>query len=447
MEQADNTQARGNAQDNAITPRMAALEILSDIIDKHQPLDACLQNNKTLHTLDTRDRAFARMLISTTLRRLGQIDHLIEKAQERPDALKTPRARNILRLGAAQLFFMDVPDHAAVDTSVQLADKTRIEKQKAFINAVLRKFSRDGRKWVEQQDAPRLNTPDWLLKSWIADYGLGTAAKIAQANMNEAPLDITIKDETRKPYWANTLKASELSTGTLRRVSGGNIIQLEGFSEGEWWVQDAAAALPALLLGQLEGQEVYDLCAAPGGKTMQLAARGANVTAIDRSAARMKRLEENLERVNLHERVTIEIADAAVWTPKAPVQSILLDAPCSATGTIRRHPDAQHLKSPVDIERLSALQERLLDHAGKILEPGGTLIYCTCSMQKAEGEHQIEEFLSRTPDIQRNPVQPNEIGNYEELINENGDLRILPCHLGAQGGLDGFFISRLTKKA
>ncbi len=318
-------------------------------------------------------------------------------------------------------------------------------RQKGFVNAILRKLGRDGAARITKQDAARLNTPDWLLKLWIEDYGLTEAAEIAQANMTEAPLDITVKNIGDRPYWGNVLQASELSTGTLRRVLGGNIREMEGFDDGKWWIQDAAAALPAQLFGDVNGEHVIDMCAAPGGKTLQLAAMGATVTAIDRSAQRLKRLEENLERMNLKERVTIEISDAAAWKSIEPPQRILLDAPCSATGTIRRHPDTGYLKSMQDITSLMSVQERLLSHAADLLGIGGVIVYCTCSLQKAEGEHQIEQFLSSHPNFARIPITPEEIGKYEELIDDNGDLRILPSHLAGQGGLDGFFVSRLTR--
>ena len=263
--------------------------------------------------------------------------------------------------------------------------------------------------------------------------------------MCEAPLDITVKSADDRPYWGNTLQASELSTGTLRRMVGGNIREMEGFDDGKWWIQDAAAAIPATLLGDIKDKNVIDMCAAPGGKTLQLAAMGASVTAIDRSAKRLKRLEENLDRMGLKDQVTIEISDAAAWKSIDAPQRILLDAPCSATGTIRRHPDTGYLKSPKDITGLMSIQKRLLTHAGEMLAVGGVLIYCTCSLQKDEGENQIATFLTNNPNFERIAIQPNEIGKYDELINDQGDLRILPYHLSPHGGMDGFFVSRLTR--
>lgn len=435
----------GNTEQNILTSRACALDILEKVLTFRQALDLALENSVNFNALDSRDRAFVRMLVSTTLRRLGQIDDLILRAQERPDSLRTPIIRHILRLGTCQLFFMDVPSHAAVDTSVSLANTGNLEKQKGFINALLRNLDRKGREWVKLQDPARLNTPEWLLKIWIDDYGLGTAAQIATANIGEAALDISIKDPKDRPYWGNTLKASELSTGTLRRMAGGNVREMEGYDEGKWWIQDAASAIPANLFGNIQGQTVIDLCAAPGGKTLQLAAMGASVIAVDRSAKRLLRLEENLNRMALSDKVDICTSDASIWKPKqGKVSYILLDAPCSATGTTRRHPDTPHLKTPKDLEGLISIQTRLLEHSISILSPGGKLIYCTCSLQKDEGERQIDSILRKYPSVHRLPVTAEEVGGHKEFIDENGDLRILPFHLSAQGGIDGFFVSRLT---
>lgn len=425
--------------------RQCALDIFTTVFDKKNALDVLLDTSKVFASFDQRDRAFIRMLVSTCLRHLGQIDDLIRFAQDRPDSLKTPMLRNILRLGVTQIFFMDVPDHASVDTSVRLAEQAKLGKQKNFVNAVLRKILRDGKERFEKQDPARLNTPDWLLQIWIADYGLNAAAQIANAHMGEAALDITVKDAAQRAEWASALDATLLPTGSLRRNAKGGVKALDGFDAGEWWVQDAAAALPATLFGDLSGAHVADMCAAPGGKTMQLVALGANVTALDRSVKRMKRVEENLKRVGFSDRVKIEIADASVWKPAEPVTHILLDAPCSATGTIRRHPDNVYLKTPQDIARLCTIQERLLYHAADILAEGGMMIYCTCSLQKDEGERQIEKFLSTHRNFERLVVIPQDVGGCVEFINDDGDIRILPFMLSDQGGIDGFFVSRLRK--
>lgn len=429
-----------------LAARQVALGLLNVVLGQKQALDHMLERDDGFKALPTRDKAFCRMVVSTTLRRLGQIDDIITKAEKKP-ASKNITLQNILRMGVAQILFMDVPDHAAVDTSVRLADAAEMDRQKGFVNGLLRTVTRVGREWLSRQDEARLNTPEWLLKTWIEDYELRGAANIAKANIAEAPLDITIKDEKDRNYWQSTFKATQIGAGTLRIPSGGAIHTREGFDDGMWWVQDAAAAIPAALFGDVKGKTVVDLCAAPGGKTMQLAARGANVIALDRSAGRMKKLKQNLERVRLADKVEIIISDAAAWRPKEAPQFILLDAPCSATGTIRRHPDVSHLKQPEDMERLIHVQANILENAYNMLAPGGVLVYCTCSLQMAEGEYQILRLFEHHQDAYKMPIRPEEVGGLEEPITENGDMRILPFHQAALGGMDGFFISRITKMA
>ncbi len=440
-----NEAAAASQQPDMLAARHAALEIASAILDRRQPLDQALEEHKGLPVLPARDRAFVRMLTATMLRRMGQIDDFIRRATEKDEPPSPPLLHSLLRLGTAQIAFMDVPDYAAADTSVRIAEERGLSRQKGLVNAVLRRIAREHREWTAKQDPARMNTPDWLMKIWIADYGLRTAAEIAQANMAEAPLDISLKDASAQAHWAETLQAAMLPTGTLRRTAGGAVQELPGFGDGMWWVQDASAAIPARLFGNVGGKTIVDLCAAPGGKTAQLAAAGAHVVALDRSGSRMKRLDENLRRLRLDKNVKVEAADAGTWQPKEKAAYVLLDAPCSATGTIRRHPDVPYLKSEADIARMAVAQERMIDNAAAMLAPGGILIYCTCSLQKEEGERQIEKLLARNAGIQRTHATPEEIGHIDGIINEQGDIRILPYHLAAQGGMDGFFISRLRR--
>lgn len=432
---------------DGIAAREAALGILDSVLVRKNTLDESLEDDAGFKTLPARDRAFARMLCATVLRRLGQIDDLLLRAQERPGSPIPNVARTILRAGAAQIAFMDVPDHAAVDTSVRLVEKAGLEGLKGFVNAVLRKIAGEGRSWLAQQDESRINLPEWILGGWVRDYGESAAARAALASLGEAPLDITVKNAAMRDYWAEMLEAEILPTGTLRRAAGGAVADLPGFEDGMWWVQDSSSALPAQLFGDVGGKTVIDLCAAPGGKTAQLAALGAFVVALDRSARRLRRLEDNLDRLRLGKSVEVMSADATMWRP-APgrkAQCVLLDSPCTATGTLRRHPDIPHIKNEADLERLRTVQERLLLNGIDMLEPGGILVYCTCSLQKDEGERHIEKLLLSGAPVQRLPVAPGEVGGLADLVTEAGDVRVLPFHLIEKGGMDGFYIARLQR--
>jgi len=423
-----------------LASRQAALEILVSCLDKGQPLDEALARHAGFAGLDPRDRAFVRLLLATTLRRLGEIDvvlaTLIERLLEGPNAA----GRQVLRLGAAQLLFLGTAPHAAVDTSVRLIEDAHLPHLKGLANAVLRRISREGAAILGDRDPARLNTPQWLWASWAEAYGEDTTRAIAAAHLIEAPLDLTPRANT--DFWAGQLEAEVLPTGTLRRTGGGHIAELAGFAEGAWWVQDAAATLPVRLLGDITGKRVADLCAAPGGKTMQLCAAGANVTAVDISARRMIRVGENLARAGLA--AELITADASKWTAAEKFDAILLDAPCSGTGTLRRHPDIAWLKDEEDVGRLTLTQDRLLLHAVEQLKPGAMLVYAVCSLQEDEGPARIEALLSREPRLSRVPVQPAELPGLENALTKDGDVRTLPSMWPERGGLDGFYIARLA---
>ena len=423
-----------------LASRQAALEILVSCLDKGQPLDEALARHAGFAGLDPRDRAFVRLLLATTLRRLGEIDVVLAALVERP--LEGPNAagRQVLRLGAAQLLFLGTAAHAAVDTSVRLIEDAHLPHLKGLANAVLRRISRDGVSILGDRDPARLNTPQWLWQSWAGSYGEDTTRAIAAAHLIEAPLDLTPRSNT--DFWAGQLEAEVLLTGTLRRTGGGHIAELPGFAEGTWWVQDAAATLPVRLLGDIAGKRVADLCAAPGGKTLQLCAAGAAVTAVDISARRMIRVGENLARAGLA--AELITADASKWTPEEKFDAILLDAPCSGTGTLRRHPDIAWLKDEEDVGRLTLTQDRLLLHAVDLLRPGATLVYAVCSLQEDEGLARIEALLAREPRLKRVPVQPVELPGLENAATKDGDVRTLPSMWPERGGLDGFYIARLT---
>jgi len=422
------------------SPRALALDLLAAVLDRNRLLDDVLDDAR-LKACDERDRGFVRLLLATTLRRLGQIDDLIERCLEKPLGAKSAAATHALRLGVAQLLFLDVAAHAAISTSVDLVKGTALAGFAKLVNAVLRRLDREGAALVAGQDAALLNTPDWLWRSWVAAYGEDLTRSIVTAHLTEAPVDITVAADAEG--WAERLGATILPTGTLRRPGGGAVAGLPGFDEGAWWVQDAAAALPARLLGDVAGKAVADLCAAPGGKALQLAAAGGRVTAVDRSAKRLVRFTDNLARLGLSAQV-VE-ADAGLWVPPTPFDAILLDAPCSATGTLRRHPDVARHKNPAEITKLAMVQERLLRAAVPMLKPGGLLVYCVCSLEPQEGVDQVERLLADGAPLRRVPVAAAEIGGLAEAITPAGDLRTLPCHLAGQGGMDAFFAVRLQR--
>lgn len=416
--------------------------MLSQVLEKRLPLEDILSEH--LKGLSNRDRALTRALTSSCLRHLGVIDYLIDKMLDRPLPKGAINIRNVVRIGLTQVLFMDIPPHAAVHDTVELIPDN--SKFKGLVNALLRRADRQGKKLLDNMNKAHRNTPDWLWRSWKSYYGEEIATEIANAHMLEAPLDISVKSDLES--WAQKLECKLLPTGHLRRPAGGAITAFEGFEEGHWWIQDFAASLPVKLFGDIEGLRVLDVCAAPGGKTAQLAARGADVTAIDRSRPRLNRLHENMERLKLS--VTVKAADATGFLPASPFDAVLLDAPCSSTGTIRRHPDVAWLKTEDDVDKLEELQSRLLDATISQLKSGGILVYSTCSLQPVEGEWQIEEFLKRHPNMKRKPVTASEVGGLEELLTKDGDVRCLPCHMKdadneAMGGMDGFFAARLIK--
>jgi 16S rRNA (cytosine967-C5)-methyltransferase len=427
---------------NAPTARSVAIDLVGAVLRRRRPLDDAIEDNQEMAGLPARDRAFARLLVATVLRRLGQIDVLIAHCLNTPLPPRAAMVHDMLRLGIAQLLFLRTPPHAAVATTVDLAEARGFLSHKGLVNAVLRRLSQEGPGLVQGQDAARLNTPDWLWRSWSRAYGEEGCHGIAAAHLKEAPLDLTVRGDPEP--WRQALEATLLPTGTLRRSAGGAITSLPGYAEGAWWVQDAAAAIPVRLFGELAGKHVVDLCAAPGGKTAQLAAAGARVTAIDRSNRRLERLVANLARLKLEAHALV--ADAATWRPPEKAEAVLLDAPCTATGAIRRHPDVPRLKTPDDVARLAAVQERLLAAAIDMVAPGGMLVYCTCSLEPEEGPDQVARALAAGAPVTRLPVRPDEIAGIGECITQEGDLRTLPSHFPEFDGIDGFYAARLVRR-
>jgi 16S rRNA (cytosine967-C5)-methyltransferase len=418
-----------------LAARKAALFILTQVLRQHRPLDPLLPS---LLALAPRDASFARALAATTLRHFGELEALIRHFVTRPLLPhKAGPATEILLLGACELAILRVPPHAAVDGANRLAAAdAKAVHFKPLINAVLRRIVQEGENVRAGLDAVRLNTPDWLFSRWSAQYGEEVARAIAAANVKEAPLDIRLKREA-----VIHPEGKSLFGLSLRVNKPGRVEDLPGFGEGAWWVQDAAATLPAMLLGNVADKHVIDLCAAPGGKTLQLAAMGADVTAVEIEGSRAARLEENLARTGLS--AAVVECDVRDFARTAPL--VLLDAPCTATGTIRRHPDLPWIKGAADVMAQAALAYDLLESAARMVEPGGILVFAVCSLEREEGEEQIASFLSGHREFQHLPVVPHELFGHGEWISPQGDLRTLPCQLGDQGGMDGFYAARLRR--
>lgn len=433
--------------------RLVAVSLIDAVLSRGRAFDDVLAkalSGEAGSKLEPRDRALAHLIAATVLRRLGELEAVLAKFMTKPLPERNSNVRAILLAGAAQLLALETPPHAAISLAVEQCRRdVRSRHFDRLVNAVLRRVAEEGSAVLAGLDAARANIPDWLWRRWQRTFGEETARRIAEASLTEALLDLSVKSDPAD--WAARLGGVVLPTGTVRLTSGGRVEQLAGYAEGAWWVQDAAAALPARLFGEVKGLAIADLCAAPGGKTAELAAAGANVTAVEVSADRLNRLQENLARLRLE--AELVVADAATWAPQRTFDGVLLDAPCSATGTIRRHPDVLRLKHEVDLIALADVQARLLDNAAHLVRPGGLLVYCTCSLEPEEGPEQVRRFLARTPGFARIPVLPPEIGGEASWITPEGDLRTLPSQVpghtpvrGAYpGGVDGFYAARLTR--
>ncbi len=430
-----------------VNARGVALELLGWVLERGRPFDEAFARNRNWSQLTGRDRAFARLLAATILRRMGQLDALIDACLDKPLKPRQLELRNILRLGTVQLVFLDTPPHAAVSTSLQLADgQPQLAGYKGLINAVLRRLSQEGKALAEKQDAAKLTLPDWLWTRWSSAYGEDQARAIGNALLLEPALDITVKEKAET--WARRLGGSAVPWGAVRcSEARGEVANMPGYEDGAWWVQDLAASLTIRLLGPLEGINTIDLCAAPGGKTAALAAAGAKVTAVERAMGRVGRLQENMARLKLP--ATIEAGDVLHWRPRRPADLVLLDAPCSATGTMRRHPDIKFLRKPEEIESLARVQQRLLQAASSMTAADGTLVYIVCSLEPEEGPRQIEAFLrsENGSDFQRLPFDEAAVFGHSEFLDREGAFRSLPCHLPELGGIDGFYACRLKRQS
>nr|PZN86633.1 MAG: MFS transporter [Pseudomonadota bacterium] len=444
-------QPASTKQPAGLQARQLAVELISAVLDKRRAFDDALAASLARpehQSLAANDRGLARLIAATVLRRHGQLTHIVNSFIERPLPPDRGRLTSILLAAAAQLVFLGSAPHAVINLAVEQTRRDpRARRFDRLTNAVLRRVAEKGAEIATAQDPIRLNIPDWLWNRWSTAYGEDATRQIAEASLREAPLDITVKSDAEG--WIRKLGGVLLPTGSIRLVPEGRVENLPGFWEGAWWVQDAAAALPAKLFGNVAGKHVADLCAAPGGKTAQLAAAGAHVTAVEVDPKRIDRLKDNLVRLQLA--TEIVEADATEWQPDTRFDAVLVDAPCLSTGTIRRHPDILHLKREGDLERLVTLQERLLNNAARLVKPGGLLVYCTCSLEPEEGPQQIERFLSRVDEFGRVPIQPGEAGIAAEWITADGDLRTLPFHMPlepeALSGMDGFYAARLRRRS
>lgn len=441
---------KASRQSSGRNTRLVAARAIEAVIIQQTALTDALSAMPVYRELSGRDRAFARLIAATTLRRLGQINAALDPFIKKEP---TPFVRAVLQTGAAQLLYLDTQPHAAVGESVAIVKRSRNQSDAnaaGMINAILRRVDEKGAALAGEVPAEG-NLPQWLQESWRKSYGQEALAKMAQSCLELPPLDLTVKSDPQG--WAQKLGGTALPSGTVRKAGIGDITALPGFSDGAWWVQDVSASLPVRLLGDLTGKTALDMCAAPGGKTLQLAAAGAKVTALDRSAERLKRVHQNLDRTGLSAKVIA--VDAAKWRGirDHDFDVVLLDAPCSATGTLRRRPDVAWTKSQKDVDSLIRVQNTLLRAAARNVKPGGELIYCTCSLETAEGEERISAFLADMPEFSLNSFLMPKGLDLSDGLTPEGYIRLLPHHSpkapdeaeGDGGGRDGFFIARLKR--
>ncbi|MCO5146504.1 MAG: RsmB/NOP family class I SAM-dependent RNA methyltransferase [Aquamicrobium sp.] len=434
-----------------LAARKAAARLLAAVVDAKTPLDGLTDHDHghpQFRALEPRDRALVRAILTTALRFRRTIEALIGARLERPLPANAHALSHILHVAAAQILLLDVPDSAAVDLAVTHAkDDPRTARFSALVNGVLREIARRKERALPAALARTVDAPDWFAQSLNAAYGEALAGDILAAHRLEPAIDLTVKSDAAG--WAERLGGIVLPTGSVRleRLPA-PLTELPGFAEGKWWVQDAAAALPARLLGGIAGLRVADLCAAPGGKTAQLASAGASVTALEISPNRIKRLRANLDRLKLD--AEIVQGDLFAFAPDAPFDAVLLDAPCSSTGTVRRHPDVPWTKSVEDVEKLTGLQARMLAHAATLLRPGGRLVFSNCSLERGEGEALLSAFLADNPQIVADPVRPGEFPFLDPFLTGHGWVRTTPAGLKlatpALSGLDGFFAARLRRR-
>ena len=425
--------------------RIAATKILGAVVDKKTPLDGMLDaehGNPAIRELSEADRSLVRAILHSALRHLPRIEAILDSLLDTPLPEGARSLKHLLIVAAAQMLYLDVPDHSAVDLAVEQSNRDPRNRRFAkLVNALLRRIGREKDALLQSVDAlPCL--PAWFLDRLTAVYGRDAALAIAEAQLQPAAIDLTVKQDAQ--VWADRLNGAVLPTGSVRLEKfRGAIPTLEGFDDGAWWVQDAAAAIPARLFGDISCKRVADLCAAPGGKTAQLIAMGAEVTAVEQSQSRLKRLEGNLARLGL--KADCVLASLLDFHPEKPFDAILLDAPCSSTGTMRRHPDVPWTKGPADIAKLAELQEKLLRHTLTLVGPGGVVVFSNCSLDPLEGEEMVARVLADSPDYRRVAIDAADWPGLEEAITPLGEFRTTPAMLADAGGLDGFYACVIAK--
>lgn len=425
-------------------PRRLAVETLQNILENKRFFN---EIKKEEAFAAQKEQAFLNMLILTALRRLVFLQKVISAfaAKKLPD--KHAFARHALILAAAELLFLETPDYAVLNSYVNLVKKQNDKYVAGFVNAVLRKIAAAKEELLNADNG--IFFPESFRKLLQKDYTAEQISRIETAAANETPLDLTVK--TNPEFWAEKLGGTLLPNGTVRLENTGKIEKLTGYKDGSWWVQDFSASLAAMALSKPQNKNILDLCAAPGGKTAQLLAAGAQVTSLDISEDRLKTLSENIHRLQLPT-PRILCADALAYLEDATetYDAVLLDAPCSATGTLRRHPEIVHIKQAADIQKMAALQKQILEKISKAIKTGGELIYCTCSIAKSEGEHQIKAFLQQHAEFRIIPLSAENFSAFsgqlpDDMFTPEGFVRTLPYHLSAQGGADSFFITKLQK--
>ena len=429
---------RDDGPDIGVEARLAAGVLLNAALEGRGGLDTAL-SFREVADLPGPDRAFARAVAMAALRRLGEIDQILDRKLQKAPPLAV---RTILRVALAQTLVLETPAFAAVSTAVKLAEReVKTRPYKNLVNAVLRGIEREGPGLTTAES----NLPEWLAARWRATYGEATLTGLALAAREEPATDLSLKPEVDAAAVAEALDGEVMTGNTVRTGRRGDLSTWPGFEDGIWWVQDAAAAVPVRLLAPTTSESIVDFCAAPGGKTLQIAASGASVVALDRSDKRLDRLRANLARTGLSAEVVAVPAED--WDDPRTFDAVLLDAPCTATGTFRRNPEVLRATKPADVAKLADVQHRLLDAAAERVKPGGRLVYCVCSLEREEGETQIIAFLRRNPAFRTAPADPAVVGAPSEALTPEGWLRILPSMWAEKGGLDGFFIARLDRVA